>query len=86
MILPLQTHEEFSQFYLAAPLDASEFSRSGEVHQAPEREVDDGDGSDSESNNIGSSGLDWRNKGYVTSVRGSLEMYSVILLSLSFNC
>ena len=70
----MQTQEEFAQFYLAAPLDAAEFPRSGNLHETSEenehQENNDENGqNDDESSNVGSSGVDWRQKGYVTSVR-----------------
>lgn len=58
-------------------MDVSEFPRNGMLHEAPEGEAekkDDGGGqegedSDSDSSRVGYSTLDWRQKGYVTSVR-----------------
>lgn len=67
----IQTQEEFAQYYLSTPRDASEFPHSGIIHQ-PTEDRDDGDrdkdDDDDDSGRIGSGGVDWRKKGYVTSV------------------
>lgn len=61
----MQTQEEFTQYYLSQTRHPSEFLRSGIVHDESSIYLK----SDEPSENGGvTGGLDYRDKGYVTSV------------------
>ncbi len=62
----LQTQEEFAQYYLSQTQHQSEFLRSGEVHDESVYLKSD-ESSDNQAGGV-SGGLDYREKGYVTSV------------------
>jgi len=74
----MQTQQEFVQFYLAPPVEASKFPRSGVVHQVDDEDSNAAKAQDS-SDIADYDSLDWRDKGCVTSVSHNRISGTVIL-------
>ena len=68
MFLIFKTQKEFAYFYLSTPRHPSEFAQSETVFEVQDsEEEDDRDGGSAPHVEYG--GVDWRQKGCVTSVR-----------------
>lgn len=74
----MQTQEEFAYFYLSNPRDVEEFRKDGFLYEESEEDAEKAaEGTDnSDSGGMYTGGIDWRKKGYVTSVSTCCSYFS----------
>ena len=66
----MQTQEEFAYFYLSTPRDMAGLRKDGFLYEESDEDAENAaeDADDSDSGGMYAGGIDWRNKGLVTSV------------------